>query len=108
MSELLYRSVNEKIQCILCPNYCALKDGEFGKCQTRKRENDEIVNPYTGIISSQGIDPIEKKPLYHFMPGSQIFSVGFYGCTLKCRFCQNYSISQYHPKKEEDEKITPA
>lgn len=102
----LYEAKDSKMQCLLCPNYCLLNEGKYGLCQTRKREGNEIVNPYTGIISSSGLDPIEKKPLYHFMPGSSIFSVGFYGCTLKCQFCQNYSISQYHPGFNEN-KISP-
>ncbi len=106
MSNILYKSKGDKIQCLLCPNLCVLKDEQFGLCKTRKRQKEKIINPYSGIISSSGIDPIEKKPLYHFMPGTNIFSVGFFGCTLKCRFCQNYSISQYQPGKIEN-KISP-
>ena len=106
MSSILYKNKDDKIQCLLCPNLCILNDGQFGICKTRKRENDKIVNPYSGIISSSGVDPMEKKPLYHFFPGSAIFSVGFFGCTLKCQFCQNYSISQYHPDKNEN-KVSP-
>jgi pyruvate formate lyase activating enzyme len=102
----LYRKVNDDVQCLLCPNLCILKDAKFGICKTRKRENDKIVNHYSGIISSSGLDPIEKKPLYHFMPATQIFSVGFYGCTLNCQFCQNYSISQYHPENTPD-RLSP-
>jgi len=107
MSTELYEDLNGKIKCLLCPNLCTLNEEQFGLCKTRKREGDKIVNPYSGIISSSGIDPIEKKPLYHFMPGSEIFSVGFFGCTLKCQFCQNYSISQYHPDVNGEKKITP-
>lgn len=106
MSNLLYKKNKDKVQCLLCPNLCMLNDGQYGLCKTRKRENDEVINPYSGIISSSGVDPMEKKPLYHFMPGSAIFSVGFYGCTLKCQFCQNYSISQYHPDNTH-EKVSP-
>src|SRR4030042_4321548 len=106
MSNLLYKKNKDKVQCLLCPNLCVLNDDQYGLCGTRKREKEEVINPYSGIISSSGIDPMEKKPLYHFMPGSTIFSVGFYGCTLKCQFCQNYSISQYHPDKI-DEKVSP-
>ncbi len=106
MDIALYRDHGDDVQCVLCPNYCVLKEGRYGLCRTRKREGRIVVNPYTGIISSSGLDPIEKKPLYHFMPGSQIFSVGFYGCTLRCQFCQNYSISQYHPEGTQ-ERISP-
>lgn len=96
-----YIKENEKVKCTLCPNTCLLNEGQFGVCKTRKREGNTIINPYHGIISSTSIDPMEKKPLYHFLPDTPIFSVGFYGCTLKCQFCQNYSISQYHPAFDE-------
>ena len=103
----LYKKLeNGKIQCLLCPNYCPLNENQFGLCGTRLRVKEEVINQFSGIISSSGMDPIEKKPLYHFYPSSAIFSVGFYGCTLKCQFCQNYSISQYHPGKNEH-KISP-
>jgi pyruvate formate lyase activating enzyme len=94
------------MQCTLCPNYCLLSNGKFGLCGIRKNENNSIINPFSGIISSSSIDPIEKKPLYHFMPGTNIYSVGFWGCTLHCQFCQNYSISQFQPQSN-NKKITP-
>ncbi len=106
MNMKLFENIDNNLRCLLCPNYCILKENQYGLCKTRKRNGDKIINPYSGIISSSGLDPIEKKPLYHFMPGSSIFSVGFYGCTLKCQFCQNYSISQYHPD-ENEEKFEP-
>lgn len=103
----LYRKSGDSVICLLCPNGCSLKkEGQFGVCMIRKREDDRIVNAYSGILSSKSVDPIEKKPLYHFMPGSSIFSVGFYGCTLKCGFCQNHSISQHRPYNSE-EPVTP-
>ncbi len=103
----LYKVLDDKkVQCLLCPNYCKLSDNQFGICNTRSSENKTVVNNYSGIISSSGTDPIEKKPLYHFRPGSSIFSVGFFGCTLNCQFCQNYSISQYHPASNL-EKLSP-
>ncbi|MCG8572195.1 MAG: AmmeMemoRadiSam system radical SAM enzyme [Spirochaetes bacterium] len=98
MENPLYQVHRDYIQCRLCPNFCKLKEEhQFGVCGVRKRENDCIVNPFSGILSAESMDPIEKKPLYHFYPGSQIFSIGFYGCTLKCKFCQNHSISQHKP-----------
>ncbi|MBN2546802.1 MAG: AmmeMemoRadiSam system radical SAM enzyme [Spirochaetes bacterium] len=103
----LYKVIDDKkVQCLLCPNNCKLSENQFGLCDTRSCEKKEVVNKYSGIISSSGTDPIEKKPLYHFRPGSIIFSVGFFGCTLKCQFCQNYSISQFHPSFNH-EKISP-
>jgi pyruvate formate lyase activating enzyme len=99
MDSLFYLSNGNSVQCILCPNLCVLSEGNFGLCKTRKRIGNKIENPFSGIISSSGIDPIEKKPLYHYKPGSKIFSIGFFGCTLHCQFCQNYSISQTMPER---------
>ena len=107
MSDLLFKAKGDKVECLLCPNLCVLNEGKFGLCKTRKNEKGRIINPYSGIISSSGVDPMEKKPLYHFIPNSTIFSVGFYGCTLKCQFCQNYSISQYHPDPDSEKKVSP-
>ncbi len=83
-----------QIKCTLCPHFCLIGDGKTGRCNVRKNEEGEIVVPFYGIVSSMGFDPIEKKPLYHFYPGKNIFSIGSYGCNLKCRFCQNWEISQ--------------
>ncbi len=85
---------NEKIQCLLCPNNCIIAPGKHGICKVRYNSNGKMDLPYYGKISSVSVDPIEKKPLYHFFPGSEIISVGFVGCSFKCPFCQNYNISQ--------------
>ena len=90
---------NQTAQCTLCPNNCVIKTGCSGKCNVRHFDGREVVNLYAGVISSSGLDPIEKKPLYHYKPGSMIFSVGFYGCNLKCGFCQNHHISSAVPDK---------
>ncbi|MBN1129939.1 MAG: AmmeMemoRadiSam system radical SAM enzyme, partial [Chitinispirillaceae bacterium] len=96
MREALYYTVREngKLICDLCPHSCAIADGKSGRCRVRVRQKDRLLLPYYGMISSISVDPIEKKPLYHFYPGSQILSVGFWGCNFHCPFCQNYSISQ--------------
>jgi len=106
MDDTLFIQKGEDLQCVLCPNYCVLKDEQFGLCHIRKRQKDKIFNPYSGIISSASIDPIEKKPLYHFLPKTSIYSVGFFGCTLKCQFCQNHLISQVTPD-EDIHKVSP-
>lgn len=85
---------NKSTLCRLCPNSCLITPGNTGSCKVRRNDDGELTLPFYGDISSMGVDPIEKKPLYHFMPGSQIFSIGFVGCSLKCPFCQNHSISQ--------------
>lgn len=82
------------VQCGLCPHRCVLKQGTFGLCKVRHGSEGTLALPFYGNISSISIDPIEKKPLYHFRPGSSIFSVGFVGCNLHCPFCQNWEISQ--------------
>ena len=84
-------------QCNLCPHHCVIGDGKTGRCRVRENTKGEINLLTYGIVSSMGFDPIEKKPLYHFYPGKDIFSIGSFGCTLKCRFCQNWEISQDLP-----------
>jgi len=83
-----------QVHCGLCPNNCVIKNGEFGACGVRGNKNGNGIIPFYGFISSLASDPIEKKPLYHFMPGTSILSLGFAGCNLRCPFCQNWRISQ--------------
>ena len=81
------------IQCTACPRFCQLDDNEVGWCGARKREGSNIIPRTYGKISSLAIDPIEKKPLYHFYPGEGILSFGSHGCNMGCLHCQNSSIS---------------
>lgn len=81
--------------CLLCPNRCVISSGYRGRCQARGVDGDRFVLHNYGCVVAANLDPIEKKPLYHFYPGSGIFSVGSYGCNLFCRFCQNCDISQH-------------
>jgi len=85
---------NSDIQCMLCPHACRIKAGKSGICRVRLNDNGTLILPFYGKISAIAIDPIEKKPLYHFFPGSTILSIGFWGCNFHCPFCQNYRISQ--------------
>lgn len=80
--------------CLLCPQHCLLKPGQTGRCHARANREGEIVSVTYGEVAAWHFDPVEKKPLYHFYPGSWIFSVAGYGCNLSCTFCQNYEISQ--------------
>lgn len=82
------------VQCSLCPHNCILREGKSGICQVRTNQHGRLMSEVYGIVSALHIDPIEKKPLYHFCPGSTILSIGTYGCNLKCSFCQNCNISQ--------------
>ncbi len=85
---------NDKVFCELCPIACTLKPGQDGPCGTRSNRNGIMQALHYGELVSSGVDPIEKKPLYHFHPGQPILSVAAPGCNLHCKFCQNHSISQ--------------
>ena len=89
-----HRLDNGRVQCDLCPRFCKLLEGQRGLCFVRARENDEIVLKTYGRSSGFCIDPVEKKPLNHFLPGTPILSFGTAGCNLACKFCQNWDISK--------------
>lgn len=86
-----------KAVCWLCPHRCHLADGQTGFCRARQNQGGIIRSLNYGLLTSAALDPIEKKPLYHFHPGSRILSLGSFGCNLRCPFCQNYTISQAGP-----------
>ena len=83
-----------RVQCDVCPRACKLRDGQRGVCFVRERQGEGIVLTSYGRSSGFCVDPVEKKPLNHFLPGSSIFSFGTAGCNLACRFCQNWDISK--------------
>jgi len=83
-----------RIQCDVCPRACRLREGQRGLCFVRMRENDAIVLTTYGRSSGFCVDPIEKKPLNHFLPGTAVLSFGTAGCNLACKFCQNWDISK--------------
>ncbi len=83
-----------RIQCDLCPRLCKLNDGQRGLCFVRARDGDRLVLTTYGRSSGYCVDPIEKKPLNHFLPGTPVFSFGTAGCNLTCKFCQNWDISK--------------
>ncbi|MCB8951203.1 MAG: AmmeMemoRadiSam system radical SAM enzyme [Ardenticatenales bacterium] len=92
--EWWHRLPDGRIQCDLCPRYCRLRPGQRGFCFVRQAREDGIVLTSYGRASGFCIDPIEKKPLNHFYPGSSVLSFGTAGCNLGCRFCQNWDISK--------------
>lgn len=94
--------------CQVCMHHCKLKPGQWGACRARKNEGGKIVCENYGQVSSLALDPIEKKPLRRFHPGSKILSVGSFGCNLRCPFCQNYEISMTEPDMSEDCFLSPA
>lgn len=79
--------------CQVCMHHCSLRPGQTGICGARRNENGTVICGNYGLVTSMALDPIEKKPLKMFRPGSRILSVGSYGCNLRCPFCQNYEIS---------------
>src|SRR3989338_7882260 len=102
---LYYKKLKEnKVQCLLCPHFCLIKNNQVCKCNIRK--NNEGI-PYSlsyNHLLAINLDNIEKKPLYHFMSGTCTFSIGMAGCNLKCLNCQNWELSQ---KSAEELKVNP-
>jgi pyruvate formate lyase activating enzyme len=89
-----HRLADDRIQCDLCPRHCQLHEGQQGLCFVRSRQGDQIVLTAYGRSSGFCVDPIEKKPLNHFLPGTSVLSFGTAGCNLTCKFCQNWSMSK--------------
>src|SRR5262250_8261 len=85
---------NGRVQCDVCPRFCRLLEGQRGLCFVRARQDDQIVLTTWGRSSGFCVDPIEKKPLNHFLPGTPVLSFGTAGCNLACKFCQNWDISK--------------
>lgn len=84
----------EKVQCLLCPHMCHIADGGWGVCRTRTNIKGVLYYYYYGLLIAEHVDPVEKKPLYHFLPGTLTYSIAGPGCNLQCGFCQNWQISQ--------------
>ena len=100
-------SKSDAAVCPVCPRHCRLNEGETGFCRARRAEGGRVVAGNYGRITSLALDPIEKKPIAFFRPGSCILSVGSYGCNLRCPFCQNDSISQRGESAAEYQAATP-
>jgi pyruvate formate lyase activating enzyme len=82
------------VQCRLCPRNCTIEPGRFGNCHARRNRGGILSSEVYGKLAAVSLDPVEKKPLYHFFPGKEILSIGTTGCNLHCIFCQNYTLSQ--------------
>ncbi|HEY0250487.1 MAG TPA: AmmeMemoRadiSam system radical SAM enzyme [Kofleriaceae bacterium] len=102
-----FKSVGDKLQCTLCPRDCKLSDGQRGMCFARIREGDEIKLAAYGKASGFAMDPIEKKPLNHFYPGTSVLSFGTAGCNLACKFCQNWDISKARDQERLTDEASP-
>ncbi len=88
------RRGDDRLQCELCPQACVLSEGEAGDCLVRRMQEGQLIATTYGRVTSASLDPIEKKPLYHFFPGRRILSIGSIGCNFHCLFCQNHETSQ--------------
>jgi pyruvate formate lyase activating enzyme len=95
------------VHCQLCPNSCRLPEGKIGLCRARKNVGGTLYSLVYGQVASVHVDPIEKKPFYHVLPGSQAFSLATPGCNMRCLFCQNWEISQAFPWEVETTVSTP-
>ena len=89
-----WKSNNGKVACYLCPRYCKIGDGQIGFCFVRKNEHGKLQSMVYGYPCSVNVDPIEKKPLFHFYPSTNILSIGTLGCNIACEFCQNWDITK--------------
>jgi pyruvate formate lyase activating enzyme len=102
-----HRLDDGRLQCDLCPRFCRLRDGQRGLCFVRGRAGDEILLTTWGRSSGFCVDPIEKKPLNHFLPGTPVLSFGTAGCNLACKFCQNWDISKSREFDRLQARATP-
>ncbi|MBN1213467.1 MAG: AmmeMemoRadiSam system radical SAM enzyme, partial [candidate division Zixibacteria bacterium] len=95
------------IECELCPRHCFITDLERGYCGVRENRKDTYYTLVYGLPCSVNIDPIEKKPLFHFYPGTEAFSLATAGCNVNCKFCQNWEISQTRPEQTKNIELPP-
>ncbi|OGC09327.1 hypothetical protein A3F86_00550 [candidate division WOR-1 bacterium RIFCSPLOWO2_12_FULL_45_9] len=104
------RLEEEKVECTLCPHYCKVAPGKTGICGVRQNIDGQLVSLIYAKASSIAVDPIEKKPLCHFHPGSKVLSLGSYGCNMKCGFCQNWRIAHKNFARDQGlvyEEVSP-
>ncbi|MFA7371298.1 MAG: AmmeMemoRadiSam system radical SAM enzyme [Sphaerochaetaceae bacterium] len=99
--------MNTKLQCDFCYHMCTLKEGQRGVCGIRSNQGGKLVSHGWAEVVASALEAIEKKPLYHFFPGSKTLSVALFGCNYRCKFCQNYHISQGERPERRSEKILP-
>ena len=90
---------DKQVQCRVCPRECVISDGKRGACGTRENRNGSLFSLVYGRVAAYHVDPIEKKPFFHVLPGSRAYSIATAGCNMWCKFCQNYQLSQSKPEK---------
>ena len=96
----LYKKEKKNVRCLACAHKCPIEESRTGICGVRKNINGKLFLLVYGKVAAMNVDPIEKKPLYHFLPGSKAFSIGTVGCNFKCEWCQNFDISQISKKEK--------
>jgi len=96
-----------RVQCELCPNGCVLDEGQHSRCRARMNRDGKLFSLVYGKPCAVHIDPIEKKPFFHFLPGTTAFSIATAGCVLSCKFCQNWQISQAKPEDTDTYDLPP-
>ena len=102
-------ATNKTIQCLLCPHYCLIEEGEVGKCKVRSNIEGQLIADSYGLVSAVALDPIEKKPLKLYKQGNNILSIGSFGCNMNCSFCQNHGISlEYEERLKYGKNIYPS
>ncbi len=104
---VLFERLDNKVKCHVCSHRCVIGEGKVGICGTRKNMGGKIHTLIYNTVSSEAVDPIEKKPLYHFLPGTLSYSLGTIGCNFRCEHCQNWNISQVTLEEAWTKEITP-
>jgi len=104
---MFYRKSGKDVECRLCPHHCRIADGKAGICRGRRNAGGRLLAETYGKPVSLAVDPIEKKPLFHFFPGAQTLSICTAGCNMKCQFCQNWEISQAGPGEIPHQELEP-
>lgn len=103
-----YKKIDEQtVQCELCPRRCTLSEGQRSFCRVREFRGGKLYSLVYNQACAVHIDPVEKKPLFHFLPGSPIFSIATAGCNFRCKFCQNWQISQFPPEETVNYRLSP-
>jgi pyruvate formate lyase activating enzyme len=98
---------DKKVKCVLCPRECEVADVERGYCGVRENQGGRYQTLVYGAVCSANVDPIEKKPLFHYLPGTAAMSIATAGCNIECKFCQNWQISQFRPEQIDSILLTP-